>query len=139
MNGDERVQRMVDGFELQVERMADLKDEMKAKYLMRQIEEYEYAISRDEIYRDFIRYAERDFSEIKWTDVVKAQELVIEGTALLKNNPYATYEQTKYIVEPLNMLKVCDDNVESGGSESGSSSGSDKDSGRVTRIDIPSM
>lgn len=136
-SGDERVARMVDSFELQVERMADLKDEMKARYLRRQIEEYEYAICRDEIYRDYIRYAEREFSEIKWADVVMAQQLVIEGTMLLKNNPNATYEQTKDIVDTLYVLKECYDDVEPGGSDF--SSGKTKRSRKVPRIDIPSM
>lgn len=133
-HNDEAVTRMTDSFGAQVERMMDLKDERKAKFLQHQIEEYEYAICQDEIYRNFIRNADANFSLIIWTNGSKAQKLVIEGMKLLKNNPFATVEETRNIVEPLNEL-IKRDKKRSGSHTSGTSGAM----GRVTKYDIPSM
>lgn len=132
--GDEGVTRMTESFGTQVERMIDLKDERKAKFLQHQIEEYEYAICQDEIYRSFIRNADANFSEINWTNGSKAQKLVIEGMALLKSNPYATLEQTKAIAEILNGL-IKREKVKTGRSSSGTA----EVTSRITKYDIPSM
>lgn len=133
-HNDEAVARMTESFGAQVERMIDLKDERKAKFLQHQIEEYEYAICQDEIYRSFIRHADANFSEIKWTNGSKAQKLVLEGMALLKSNPFASLEQTKVIAESLNGLikreKVRTHTTYSSTAETPT---------RISKYDIPSM
>lgn len=93
------VTRMVDSFTAQVERMLAIKDERKAKFLQHQIEEYEYAITQDEIYRNVIRWADREFSTIKWTDGRKAQKLVMNAMAILRENPTAPLSAIKDITE----------------------------------------
>lgn len=133
-HGDGSVARMTESFGAQVERMVALKDERKADFLRHQIEEYEYAICQDEIYRNFIRNADARFSVIKWTDTSRAQKLVIEGMAILKSDPYATIDKTKYIAESLNAL-IVREYVKP--SQSGSAAGDAR--AKVTKYDIPSM
>ena len=93
------VTRMVESFVAQVERILTIKDERKAKFLKHQIEEYEYAITQDEIYRSIIRWADREFSTIKWTDGRKAQKLVMEAMAILHKNPNAPLSAIKDVTE----------------------------------------
>lgn len=93
------ISRMVDSFAAQVDRMLEIKDERKAKFLQHQIEQYEYAIIQDEIYRSTILWADREFSTIKWTDVKKAQKLVVEAMAILRENPSAPLSAIKDVTE----------------------------------------
>lgn len=90
---------MVDSFAAQVDRMLEIKDERKAKFLQHQIEEYEYAITQDEIYRNVIRWADREFSSIKWIDGRKAQKLVMKASAILRENPNAPLSAIKEVTE----------------------------------------
>lgn len=98
-SSDIGITRMVESFVAQVERMLAIKDERKAKFLQHQIEEYEYAITQDEIYRNIIRWADRDFSSIKWTDGRKAQKLVMEASSILRENPNAPLSTIKDVTE----------------------------------------
>lgn len=93
------VTRMVESFVAQVERILIIKDERKAKFLQHQIEEYEYAITQDEIYRNIIRWADREFSTIKWTDGRRAQKLVMKAMAILCENPNAPLSAIKDVTE----------------------------------------
>lgn len=93
------ISRMVDSFAAQVDRMLEIKDERKAKFLQHQIEEYEYAITQDEIYRNVIRWADREFSSIKWIDGRKAQKLVMKASAILRENPNAPLSAIKEVTE----------------------------------------
>lgn len=96
---DVGITRMVDSFAAQVDRMLEIKDERKAKFLQHQIEEYEYAITQDEIYRNVIRWADREFSSIKWIDGRKAQKLVMKASAILRENPNAPLSAIKEVTE----------------------------------------
>lgn len=98
-SSDIGITRMVESFVAQVERMLAIKDERKAKFLQHQIEEYEYAITQDEIYRNIIRWADRDFSSIKWINERKAQKLVMEASAILRENPNAPLSAIKDVTE----------------------------------------
>lgn len=96
---DVGITRMVDSFAAQVDRMLEIKDERKAKFLQHQIEQYEYAITQDEIYRETILWADREFSTINWTDGRKAQKLVMEAMAILRENPKAPLSAIKDVTE----------------------------------------
>lgn len=98
-SADIGIAKMVDSFSVQVERMLEIKDCRKAKFLQHQIEEYEYAITQDEIYRNVIRWADREFSSIKWIDGRKAQKLVMEAMAILRENPNAPLSAIKDVTE----------------------------------------
>lgn len=93
------ITRMVDSFAAQVDRMLEIKDERKAKFLQHQIEQYEYAITQDEIYRSVILWADREFSTINWTDGRKAQKLVMEAMSILRDNPKAPLSAIKDVTE----------------------------------------
>lgn len=98
-SNDVGVTRMVESFTAQVSRMLEIKDERKAKFLQHQIEEYEYAITQDVIYRNVIRWADREFSTIRWTDQRKAQKLVMEAMAILRENPNAPLSAIKDVTD----------------------------------------
>lgn len=125
------VTKMVDSFDAQVERMLTIKDERKAKFLQHQIEEYEYAITQDEIYRSVIRWADSEFSTIKWTDGRKAQKLVMEAMAILRENPNAPLSAIKDVTEEFYAL-IKRDKVNT-------SSASDKEPIFINKINILSM
>lgn len=125
------VTKMVDSFAAQVERMLTIKDERKAKFLQHQIEEYEYAITQDEIYRSVIRWADSEFSTIKWTDGRKAQKLVMEAMAILRENPNAPLSAIKDVTEEFYAL-IKRDTVNT-------SSASDKEPVFINKINILSM
>ena len=125
------VTRMVDSFTAQVERMLTIKDERKAKFLQHQIEEYEYAITQDEIYRNVIRWADREFSTIKWTDGRKAQKLVMAAMAILRENPNAPLSAIKDVTEEFYAL-IKRDKVKT-------SSASDNEPIFINKINILSM
>ncbi len=125
------VTRMVDSFTAQVERMLTIKDERKAKFLQHQIEEYEYAITQDEIYRNVIRWADREFSTIKWTDGRKAQKLVMAAMAILRENPNAPLSAIKDVTEEFYAL-IKRDKVKT-------SSASDNEPISINKINILSM
>ncbi len=93
------ITRMIESFVVQMERVLTIKDERKAKFLQHQIEEYEYAITQDEIYRNIIRWADREFSTINWTDPRKAQKLVMDAIAILRDNPKAPLSAIKDVTE----------------------------------------
>ena len=103
-SSDIGVTRMVESFTAQTQRVLAIQDERKAKFLQHQIEEYEWAITKEEIYRASIRWAYRDFSTIKWTDPVKAQQLVMEAMAILQENPEAPLSAIKDVTEAFNAL-----------------------------------
>lgn len=126
---DETVARMMESFSIQMERVAELKDESRAKFLQHEIEEYEYAICKEEIYRNFIRNVNASFSMKNWTDPTLAQMLVLEGMAILNSNPSAPLEDTRDVVERLNGMMIRED-VEYRNTSPGT---------RITKHDIPSM
>ncbi|MCM1176219.1 MAG: Hsp70 family protein [Clostridium sp.] len=128
---DAEVTRMVDSFCAQVERVLEIRDERKAKFLQHQIEEYKYAISKDEIYRNIIRWADREFSSIEWTNRAKAQKLVMVAADILRKNPNATFLEIKDITEQIYALIKPD--------EKESSSSSDNLSSRISKNNILSM
>ncbi|MCM1110942.1 MAG: Hsp70 family protein [Clostridium sp.] len=98
-SNDAGITRMVESFEAQVSRMDEIKDERKARFLRHQIEEYEYAITQAETYRNIIRWADHEFSSIKWTDSAKAQKLVMRAMAILRENPEAPLSDIKEVTE----------------------------------------
>lgn len=134
---NEVAKKITESFGIQVERMIALKDERKAKYLQHQIEEYEYALCQADIYRNYIRNADANFSSIKWTNGQRAQQLVIEGMAILNKDPHAPLEHTRVIVETLLSL-IKRKKVRSTDSSSGSAETSGG-TGRLSKYDIPSM
>lgn len=113
------VTRMVETFTAMVERMMEMKDERKAKFLQHQIEEYEYAITQAEIYRSVIRWADREFSSIIWTDGRKAQKLVMEAMDILRENPNAPLSAIKDVTESFYAL-IKRDRVSSADTSAGS-------------------
>lgn len=130
-SSDISITRMVESFVAQVERMLAIKDERKAKFLKHQIDEYKYAITQDEVYRNVIRWANREFSSIKWTDDRKAQKLVMEAMTILDNNPNAPLSAIKDVTEAFYAL-IKKDKVDSTYSSGDSSV-------IINKIDILSM
>ena len=130
-SNDVGVTRMVESFTAQVSRMLEIKDERKAKFLQHQIEEYEYAITQDVIYRNVIRWADREFSTIRWTDQRKAQKLVMEAMAILRENPNAPLSAIKDVTDAFYSL-IKKDKVSS-------SYLSAESSGDTNRLNILSM
>lgn len=90
---------MIDSFAAKTERTLEIMDLVEARLLQQQIKEYENAISVDERYRNIIRWADRDFSSICWTNPLKAQKLVMKAMEILRKNPYALLSETKEITE----------------------------------------
>lgn len=125
------VTRMVDSFAARVERMPEVKDVRKARFLKHEIEEYCYAITQDEIYRNVIRWADRKFSTIRWTDGRKAQKLVMEAMSILRENPDAPLSAIKDVTEAFYALIKRD--------SSGSANTSGEASAVIDKINILSM
>lgn len=103
-SGDESIRRTCESFVAQAERILTLKDVAKARFLTTQIDDYRYAICKDEIYRNFIRWVKRDFFSIKWTDRDLAERLVDEAAAILASDPDAPLSRTEGIVLQINGL-----------------------------------
>lgn len=106
---DAGVQKMVAGFEVQVERMGVIKDIRQAKFLQHQIKDYEYAITQEEVYRNVIRWAHRSFLQIQWHDRAKAQEYVRQGMEILEHNPLAPLSETREVTDLIWALMVHED------------------------------
>lgn len=103
------VWRMVESFEVQVSRAVAQRDVLKARTLRSQIEDYEYSLEKDEIYRNYIDWVYAEFSSLKWTDPKAAQELVIQAKAILRDDPKAPLSKTKDMVERIYSLLICDE------------------------------
>lgn len=127
-----RVEQMLESFTVQVDRVMQMKDVQRARYLQHQIKEYESSISQDEIYRNVINWAYNEFTKIKWTNCQKAQKLVLQAWQILQDNPRAPL----YVIKPItdqfySMIK------HSGGDSSSRESASS--SGRIVIPDILSI
>lgn len=127
-----RVEQMLESFTVQVDRVMQMKDVQRARYLQHQIKEYESSISQDEIYRSVIYWAYNEFTKIKWTNCQKAQKLVLQAWQILQDNPRAPL----YVIKPItdqfySMIK------HSGGDSSSRESASS--SGRIVIPDILSI
>lgn len=128
---DSEINKMIESFNAQIERIETLKDINRAKTLQTQIENYEYSLTRDEIYRNFIRWAERDFCFIKWSNPELAQQLITQAMNILKDNPNAQLSETQHIAESINALRVVQAQTES--------SSNVLSTKKITPVDLPSM
>ena len=127
---DSSVKRMVESFVAQVDRAVALKDILRARTLHNQMENYEYSLRKDEIYRNYIDWVDRDFCFLKWTDSKTAQELIRKAKDILKEDPEAPLSKTKIITERIAGLLIHEDTC------------CDNDASahiKNCRIDLPSM
>ncbi len=121
---DPGVVRMLENFEAQVDRAVVQRDVLKARTLRNQIETYDYSLTKDQMYRNYIKWVYDDFSVLKWTFPQAAQRLVSKAKAILKKDPAAPLSKTMDIVKEIDAMLVSDKT----GSESG-----------ARKIDLPSM
>lgn len=126
---DSNVSRMVESFITQVDRAIALKDILRAKTLHNQISNYEYSLRKDEIYRNYIYWADNNFCFLKWVNSETAQELIRNAKDILKEDPEAPISKTKNIVERIAGLLIDEDTSDS------ETSANIKN----CRIDLPSM
>ena len=126
---DSNVSRMVESFIAQVDRAIALKDILRAKTLHNQISNYEYSLRKDEIYRNYIYWADKNFYFLKWVNSETAQELIRNAKDILKEDPEAPISKTKNIVERIAGLRIDEDTSDS------ETSANIKN----CRIDLPSM
>lgn len=106
---DSSANRMVESFIAQVDRTIALKDILRARTLHVQIENYEYSLRQDEIYRNFIRWVDCDFCSLKWVNPKTAQELIRNAKDILKDDPEAPLSKTKDIAERIAGLLIRED------------------------------
>jgi len=106
---DSSVNRMVESFIAQVDRAVALKDILRARALHNQIENYEYSLRQDEIYRNYICWVDRDFCSLKWVNPETAQELIRKAKDILKDDPEAPLAKTKDIAEKIAGLLIRED------------------------------
>ena len=106
---DPNVNRMVESFIAQVDRTIALKDILGARTLHNQIENYEYSLKRDEIYRNYICWVDRDFCSLKWKNPETAQELIRKAKDIIKDDPEAPLSKTKDIAEKIAGLRIRED------------------------------
>lgn len=125
---DPGVAQMVESFTAQVDRVVAVKDILRSRTLRNQIDNYEYALKQDEIYRDFIKWVDRDFCFLKWRDLQVAQELICNAKKILIDDPEAPLSKTKKVAETINGLLIRENTDDA-------ASGQDND----CRIDLPSM
>lgn len=122
---DSSANRMVESFIAQVDRTIALKDILRARTLHIQIENYEYSLKQDEIYRNFIRWVDCDFCSLKWVNPKTAQELIRNAKDILKDDPEAPLSKTKDIAERIAGLLIREDETST--------------HFKKYRIDLPSM
>ena len=127
---DSNINRMTESFIAQVDRAIALKDVLRARALRNHIENYEYSLKQDEIYRNFICWVDRDFCFLKWLDSKAAQELIRKAKEILTLDPEAPLSKTKDVAERIAGLLIREDTY----SDNESSS-----QYRNCRIDLPSM
>ncbi|GAB6865793.1 MULTISPECIES: Hsp70 family protein [Bacteroidaceae] len=106
---DPGVDKMVNNLVAQVERVVAFKDILKAKALLGQIEDYEYSLRQEEIYRGFIRMTDREFCSLKWKEPKIAQKLIGKAMGILKDDPEAPLFKIKEIVERINGLLILEE------------------------------
>lgn len=112
--GDDRVVgRMVESFCAQTEKAVRLADILMAKTLQKRIEDYEYALTKDETYRAFIRWTKDSFENIKWKNAKMAESLVGKAMHVLEDDPQAPLSKIQGLAECINALIIHD----SGGAE----------------------
>lgn len=116
---DAGVQKMTAGFVVQVDRLEVTKDVRQAKFLRRQIHDYEYAITQDWHYRQIIRNSHENFHSIRWRDPEKAQVYVMQGMEILKRNPNAPLSETREVVDLMWDLMIHDNQGASYDAETG--------------------
>ena len=127
---DSSVNRMVESFIAQVDRTIALKDILRARTLHNQIENYEYSLRQDEIYRNYICWVDRDFCSLKWINPETAQKLIRKAKDILKEDPEAPLSKTKDIAEKIAGLLIREDTY------------SDNETSALIKnscIDLPSM
>ncbi len=127
---DSSINRMVESFIAQVDRTIALKDILRARILHNQIENYEYSLRQDEIYRNYICWVDRDFCSLKWINPETAQELIRKAKDILKEDPEAPLSKTKDIAEKIAGLLIREDTY------------SDNEASALIKkscIDLPSM
>lgn len=107
---DSSVNRMVESFIAQVDRAIALKDIQRARALHNQIENYEYSLRQDEIYRNYIYWVDCDFCSLKWVNPEIAQEFIRKAKDILKDDPEAPLSKTKDIAERIAGLLIREDN-----------------------------
>lgn len=103
---DAGITRMIESFATRVEVMLEFRDGRRAKFLQHEIEEYNYAIRQEEIYRNVIRWADANFSSIHWTDPKLAQKLVMKAAEVLRKDPNAPLSATKEVTEAFYALII---------------------------------
>lgn len=104
---------LINYYKAQIERLRKNPDPQKADLLHKEIDDYIYELRKDEIYRDFIRWVQYDFSNFKWSDTAKAQALSIEGKKILEADAQAPLSKTQEIAETLNSLIISKPNQSS--------------------------
>lgn len=127
---DSSINRMVESFIAQVDRTIALKDILRARILHNQIENYEYSLRQDEIYRNYICWVDRDFCSLKWINPETAQKLIRKAKDILKEDPEAPLSKTKDIAEKIAGLLIREDTY------------SDNETSALIKkscIDLPSM
>ena len=97
---------MTESLNAQMERVATLQDISRAKALQTHIENYKYTLQRDEIYRDFILWTDKEFCYIQWSDPKLAQRLIAQGMNILKEDPTAPLSRTQQVAESINGLII---------------------------------
>ena len=103
---DPGVNKMTESLNAQMERVATLQDISRAKALQTHIENYKYTLQRDEIYRDFILWTDKEFCYIQWSDPKLAQRLIAQGMNILKEDPTAPLSRTQQVAESINGLII---------------------------------
>ena len=99
--------------EAQTEKAVRLADILMAKTLQKRIEDYEYALTKDETYRAFIRWTKDSFENIKWKNAKRAESLVGKAMHVLEDDPQAPLSRIQDLAECINALIIHD----SGGAE----------------------
>ncbi|MGM9739775.1 MAG: hypothetical protein ACI3ZP_04145, partial [Candidatus Cryptobacteroides sp.] len=123
-NGDPGIARIAKAYEEQVDKVKAYKDVLGARTLRAEIKSVCYRITQDRIYRNFILWADEEFSALEWTDPDLAGKLVSKAMKILKDDPEAPLSKTREIVENINGLLVRADNNKNGFTH---------------RVDMPSM
>lgn len=122
--GDPGIARITKAYEEQVDKVKAYKDVLGARTLRAEIKSVCYRITQDRIYRNFILWADEEFSALEWTDPDLAGKLVSKAMKILKDDPEAPLSKTREIAENINGLLVRAD---------------DNENGITHRVDLPSM